>query len=79
MGDPRFPKRFQAASRMGAYLRVIEEGDVGAGDEIQVTRAPDSGVTLHEMVEALQDHNKARGLLRAPRLPTYWREVAERS
>jgi MOSC domain-containing protein YiiM len=79
MGDPRFPKRFQAASRMGAYLRVIEEGDVGAGDEIEVTRASDGGVTLHDMVEALTDRSKARGLLRAPRLPAFWREVAERT
>ena len=34
MGDPRFPKRFQAEGRMGAYLRIIREGDVGAGDAI---------------------------------------------
>jgi MOSC domain-containing protein YiiM len=79
MGDPRFPKRFQAAGRMGAYLRVIEEGDVGAGDEVDVVFRPDGGVTLHEMVEALHDHNTARGLLRAPYLPAFWREVAERS
>ncbi|MEO5818501.1 MAG: MOSC domain-containing protein [Gemmatimonadaceae bacterium] len=79
MGDPRFPKRFQIAARMGAYLRVIEEGDVGAGDEILVVHRHDGGVTLREMVEALRDPAKARGLLRAPRLPRFWREVAERS
>jgi MOSC domain-containing protein YiiM len=78
MGHPRFPKRFQAAARMGAYLRVIEEGDVGAGDEILVVNRPDGGVTLREMVEALRDHRKAKSLLRAPRLPKFWREVAER-
>ncbi|MEO8333959.1 MAG: MOSC domain-containing protein [bacterium] len=79
MGDARFPKRFLAASRMGAYLRVVEEGDVGAGDDIGLRSVPAGGVTLREMVEALQDHDKARGLLRAPRLPQFWREVAERS
>jgi MOSC domain-containing protein YiiM len=79
MGDARFPKRFQAAGRMGAYLRVVEEGDVGAGDEIEVTSTPDGGVTLHEMVEALHDRDKARGLLRAPYLPAFWREVAQRA
>jgi hypothetical protein len=31
------------------------------------------------MVEALHDHDTARGLLRAPYLPPFWREVAERS
>jgi MOSC domain-containing protein YiiM len=79
MGDAGFPKRFQAAARMGAYLRVIKEGDVGAGDEIAVTSAPDGSVSLHEMVEALHDHDKARGLLRAPYLPAFWRHVAERA
>ena len=79
MGDVRFPKRFQAAERMGAYLRVIEEGDVGSGDEIAITSAPDGSVSLHEMVEALHDHDRARGLLRAPYLPAFWRQVAERA
>jgi len=77
MGDARFPKRFQAAGRMGAYLRVVEEGDVGAGDEIDVVFRPTDGVTLHEMVEALRDRSVAHRLLRAPYLPRFWREVAE--
>jgi len=79
MGDPRFPKRFQAAGRMGAYLRVLEEGDVGAGDEVQVVFRPDNGVTLREMVDALRDRSTAHRLLRAPYLPRFWREVAEGS
>ena len=28
LGDPRFPQRFQHVGRMGAYLRVVQEGDV---------------------------------------------------
>ena len=78
MGDARFPRRFQIAQRMGAYLRVIEEGDVGAGDDIELTRAAAGSVTLHEMVESLSDRDKARGLLRAPYLPPFWRGVAQR-
>ena len=31
MGDARFPKRFLASGRPGFYLRVLEEGEVGAG------------------------------------------------
>ena len=79
MGDAQFPKRFMAMARMGAYLRVMEEGDVGAGDEIHVASAPDHGVMLREMVEALGDPATAATLLRAPRLPPFWREVAERT
>src|SRR4051812_7920688 len=31
MGDPRFPLRFARAGRPGAYLRIVEHGDVAAG------------------------------------------------
>jgi MOSC domain-containing protein YiiM len=45
MGDPRFLKRFAAAARPGAYFRVIREGDIGAGDTIEVVARPEHGVT----------------------------------
>jgi MOSC domain-containing protein YiiM len=42
MGDPGFPKRFLASKRCGWYFRVIEEGEVGAGDSIErVVEQPD--------------------------------------
>lgn len=77
VGDPRFPKRFQAALRMGAYLRVLREGDVGAGDPVRVTHRPGHGVTLRDMTAALRDRGKAAALLRVSRLPELWRRVAE--
>jgi MOSC domain-containing protein YiiM len=76
MGDPHFPKRFQRVARMGSYLRIIEEGDIGAGDTVQVTDRPQHGITLQSMVEALHDHRKAAALQGVPRLPAYWRHVA---
>jgi len=79
VGDPHFPKRFQAALRMGAYLRVLQEGDVGVGDPVRVTHRPGHGVTLRAMAEALRDRSKAAALLRVPRLPELWRRIAERS
>ena len=79
MDDAQFPRRFMAMARMGAYLRVVKEGDVGAGDEVQVVHTPEHGVMLRAMVEALDDPDKAAALLRAPRLPPFWREVAERA
>ncbi len=36
MGDAGFVKEFEHAARFGAYLRIIEEGEVGAGDDIVV-------------------------------------------
>lgn len=34
MGDPRFVKRFMQAQRTGWYMRIVEAGDIGAGDAI---------------------------------------------
>src|SRR3954466_12180042 len=44
-GDPRMVRRFGEASRPGAYLRIVGEGDVGAGDAIAVLHRPGHGVT----------------------------------
>jgi MOSC domain-containing protein YiiM len=79
VGDPFFPKRFQAALRMGAYLRIVEEGDVGTGDSVRVTERPAHGITLRVMTEALHDWRKAAALRDVPRLPAFWRRVAERN
>jgi MOSC domain-containing protein YiiM len=44
-GDPRFPREFALESRPGAYLRIIVEGDVGAGDAVEVIERPKHDVT----------------------------------
>jgi MOSC domain-containing protein YiiM len=74
--DAAFPQRFQVAGRLGAYLRIVTEGDVGAGDSISVMRSVDHSVTLGLMADALRDRGKAGALLDAPYLPTFWRRVA---
>ena len=76
VGDPHFLKRFFAAMRLGAYLRVVQEGDVGAGDAVEVTSRPGHGVTLRDMVLALRDPSKVAALLSVPRLPAFWQGVA---
>ena len=53
MGDPRFLKRFARAGRPGAYFRVIREGDIGAGDDIDVVSRPTHGVTIALVSRAL--------------------------
>ncbi len=75
MGDPTFLKTFAKARRPGAYLGILEEGDVGAGDTIEVVFRPDHEVTMALMTEALL-HDKALlpRLLEAPALPATWRE-----
>ena len=61
MGDPGFVKRFAKARRTGTYLRIVEEGDVGAGDRIEHVERPGDGVTIGEFAEAyLGDHGWRR-------------------
>lgn len=43
---PDMIKQFAAAGRPGAYLRIIVEGDVGAGDPIEVVHRPAAGTTI---------------------------------
>lgn len=76
MDDARFPKRFLSVGRLGAYFRVIKEGEVRAGDVVSVIFRPDHGVTLGSMAEALEDREKAAALLAAPRLPEFWKRIA---
>lgn len=46
-------KRFGAIGRPGPYLRVLVEGEIGAGDEITVVHRPGHGVTVSTMYRAL--------------------------
>ena len=67
MRDGRFPLRFARAGRPGAYLRILEHGDVGAGDAIDVVHRPAHGVTVALVAHAYHDdHALAARLLDAP-------------
>ena len=69
IGDPRFVKRFAAARRPGAYLRIVQEGELAAGDAVEVIARPDHGVSVAMVNEALLfDHALAPRLLQAPAL-----------
>jgi MOSC domain-containing protein YiiM len=43
--EPQLVKRFTAHGATGAYLRVLEPGEVGARDPVEVVVRPDHGVT----------------------------------
>ncbi len=45
-GVPDLVKRFAAHGATGAYLRVLETGEVGAGDAIAVVERPGHGITV---------------------------------
>ena len=46
MGNARFPRRFAMAGRAGTYLAVVDEGDVEAGDTIEIVYRPAHPITV---------------------------------
>ncbi len=69
LGDRLMVKRFAQARRPGIYLRIIEPGDVGAGDPVELVERPDHGVTVGVVYEAvLHDHTLTARALEAPQL-----------
>jgi len=79
MNDPSFPVHFAAAGRPGAYLRIVEEGEIGAGDKVRVGERPEHGLTVGEVARIYhQERGRCAILLRAPELAEGWREWASR-
>jgi MOSC domain-containing protein YiiM len=80
MGRASFREEFAAAERPGAYLRIVEEGDVGAGDEVEVIDRPDHGLTVLGLLRTSEsgDPELIRRALAVDAVPAWWREWAER-
>jgi len=78
MNDKKFPRRFTKALRPGAYLRIVVEGELGAGDEIRVVERPDHDVTIQDVFRIYtRDRHEAARLLAIPRISESWRRWAE--
>ena len=76
-------KRFLASGRTGFYVSVLEEGEVGAGDEIERIKQDEHQVSVANIVRLYaRDKDDAVMLQRAiklPALPESWRNYfAER-
>ena len=78
MNDKLFPRRFTEALRPGAYLRILVEGDVGAGDEIVVVDRPAHEVTVRDVLRIYAfDRHEVGRLLAIPGMSESWRRWAE--
>jgi MOSC domain-containing protein YiiM len=74
-GDPTLVRAFVAAQRPGTYLRIIQEGDVGAGDRVDVLFRPDHDVTARLAFQAWQiDRRLIPRLRAAPQLSQAWKD-----
>ncbi len=69
-GDPLMLRRFAEASRPGAYLRIVREGELEEGDAVEIGPRPAHGVTVALVARALllDDALLARAAA-APELP----------
>ncbi|MFD2093073.1 MOSC domain-containing protein [Blastococcus deserti] len=45
-GVPDLVERFAAHGATGVYLRVLQTGEIGAGDAVEIVRRPDHGITV---------------------------------
>jgi MOSC domain-containing protein YiiM len=77
MNDRTFPRRFTEALRPGTYLRIVVEGDVGAGDEISVMERPEHHLTVRDVFHIYtRDHAEVERLLAAPQMSESWKRWA---
>jgi len=78
-GEEHWVRRFAAAGRPGAYLRVLTEGEISAGDDIEVLSRPEQRVTVAESMRAYYgDADLMRALLMVPDRGAKWEAIAER-
>ena len=79
MEDDAFLRRFTEAGRPGAYLRIVREGELGAGDAVEVTSRPEHGMTVGDVLRIYsRDRDEVAKLIDIPELAKSWREWAEK-
>ncbi|MEJ2173430.1 MAG: MOSC domain-containing protein [bacterium] len=75
---PDMVKRFLRSGRVGFYLAVVREGEIGAGDSIDLVAEDDSHVTVADVVQLYGADATNQELLRRaselPALPESWRQ-----
>ena len=74
---PGFPKRFLESGRLGYYFRVLEEGEVEAGDAVELEDSDARSITIAEFIEfsqsRLDESSGIRRILESRALPKSWR------
>src|SRR5262245_2070620 len=77
MDDKGFIRRFTEALRPGAYLRILVEGLVGAGDGIRVVERPSHDVSVRDVLRIYsRDREEAERLLAVPGMSESWKSWA---
>lgn len=75
---PDMVKRFLRSGRVGFYFAVVQEGEIGAGDSVDLVAEDDSRITVADVVELYAVDAANQDLLRRASelsaLPKSWRE-----
>jgi MOSC domain-containing protein YiiM len=78
LGMPTLPKRFLQSGRTGFYLKVLEPGDVQAGDLMQRISSDPAGISVHAVHRLAhferQDLAGVRRAVAVEALAPEWRE-----
>ena len=76
-GRPDIVKRFLASERTGFYFAVLEEGEVGVGDQIELIEGSKRSVRVSDITQLYTREKHDTGLLRraidVETLPESWR------
>lgn len=82
MGEDGFLARFRVAQRVGFYLRVLGEGEVGAGDPITAIARNPGSLSVREVYQLrygdLRDRDRLERAIRLTALTPSWREAFEK-
>lgn len=77
LNEPRIVRLFAKSLRTGTYLRIIEEGAIGAGDPIEIAFRPEHDVSIRDFAEIYFSKREDAGrLLQTDALSDDWRAWA---
>ena len=75
---PTLIKEFMAAGKPGTYLRIIQEGEITAGDEIEPIHLPSHGITIADVYAAKNgERSKAEEIALVKELSPQYQEWAQ--
>ena len=77
--QPNLIKEFSDAGRSGTYLKIVVEGELGAGDAIEIVHRPEQQLTVGMLNAArLNDAPVSADWLASPDLSPKWRDWIEK-
>ena len=77
MKDKTFPRKFTEAMRPGPYLRIIREGDIGVGDEINVVEKPSHNLSVRDVFRIYtKDREEVERIIEVAQMSNDWKRWA---